>query len=68
MEELHVFDNNLETTVTSASQAVTIGRNGPVRIIGERINPTGRKQLMAALQEGDLDVVREISNLVRVED
>jgi 5-methyltetrahydrofolate--homocysteine methyltransferase len=59
MEELHVFDNNLETTVTSASQAVTIGRNGPVRIIGERINPTGRKQLMAALQEGDLDVVRK---------
>lgn len=58
MEELHVFDSNLETTVTSASQAVTIGRNGPVRIIGERINPTGRKQLMAALQEGDLDVVR----------
>jgi len=53
-----VFDSNLETTVTSASQAVTIGRNGPVRIIGERINPTGRKQLMAALQEGDLDVVR----------
>lgn len=54
-----MFDNNLETTVTSASQAVTIGRNGPVRIIGERINPTGRKQLMAALQEGDLDVVRK---------
>ena len=53
-----MFDSNLETTVTSASQAVTIGRNGPVRIIGERINPTGRKQLMAALQEGDLDVVR----------
>jgi 5-methyltetrahydrofolate--homocysteine methyltransferase len=59
MEELHVFDSTLETTVTSASQAVTIGRNGPVRIIGERINPTGRKQLMAALQEGDLDVVRK---------
>lgn len=54
-----MFDSTLETTVTSASQAVTIGRNGPVRIIGERINPTGRKQLMAALQEGDLDVVRK---------
>jgi 5-methyltetrahydrofolate--homocysteine methyltransferase len=57
MEESHVFEKNLETIVTSASQAVTIGRNGPVRIIGERINPTGRKQLMAALQEGRLDVV-----------
>lgn len=53
-----MFDNNLETNLTSASQAVTIGRTGPVRIIGERINPTGRKQLMAALQEGNLEVVR----------
>ncbi len=53
-----MFDNNLETTVTSASQSVTISRNGPVRVIGERINPTGRKQLMAALQVGNLGVVR----------
>jgi 5-methyltetrahydrofolate--homocysteine methyltransferase len=53
-----VFDNNLETTVSSATQAVTISRNGPVVMIGERINPTGRKALMAALQEGNLDVVR----------
>jgi 5-methyltetrahydrofolate--homocysteine methyltransferase len=57
MEESHVFEKNLETTITSASQTVTISREGPVRIIGERINPTGRKQLMAALQEGKLDVV-----------
>jgi 5-methyltetrahydrofolate--homocysteine methyltransferase len=53
-----VFENNLETTITSAAQSVTIGRTGPVIIIGERINPTGRKKLMAALQEGNLDVVR----------
>jgi 5-methyltetrahydrofolate--homocysteine methyltransferase len=53
-----VFENNLETTLSSATQSVTISRNGPVLIIGERINPTGRKALMAALQEGNLDVVR----------
>jgi 5-methyltetrahydrofolate--homocysteine methyltransferase len=53
-----VFANNLETTITSAKQSVTITRDGPVVIIGERINPTGRKTLMAALQEGNLDVVR----------
>jgi 5-methyltetrahydrofolate--homocysteine methyltransferase len=53
-----VFEKNLETTITSATQSVTISRNGPVLIIGERINPTGRKKLMAALQEGNLDVVR----------
>jgi 5-methyltetrahydrofolate--homocysteine methyltransferase len=53
-----VFEKSLETTITSATQSVTIGRDGPVIIIGERINPTGRKKLMAALQEGNLDVVR----------
>jgi 5-methyltetrahydrofolate--homocysteine methyltransferase len=37
---------------------VTISRDGPAVLIGERINPTGRKKLMAALQEGNMDVVR----------
>jgi 5-methyltetrahydrofolate--homocysteine methyltransferase len=54
-----MFDINLETTVSSATQSVTISRDGPVAIIGERINPTGRKKLMAALQEGNMDVVRD---------
>jgi 5-methyltetrahydrofolate--homocysteine methyltransferase len=53
-----VFENNLTTTVSSATKEVTITRDGPVVIIGERINPTGRKTLMRALQEGNLDVVR----------
>ena len=53
-----MFENNLSTTISSAKQTVTISRDGPVVIIGERINPTGRKKLMAALQEGNLDVVR----------
>ncbi len=39
--------------VTSYSQCVQIGRD-PV-IIGERINPTGRKWLKKALQEDDTD-------------
>lgn len=49
---------NLETAVASATRTVTISRNGPVVMIGERINPTGRKALMAALQKGRMDVVR----------
>lgn len=53
-----MFKNNLTTNVSSATQRVEISRDGPVVIIGERINPTGRKQLMAALQAGNLDVVR----------
>lgn len=58
-EKIDMFGkDNLETTISSATKSVTISRNGPVVVIGERINPTGRKQLLAALQEGKLDVVR----------
>jgi 5-methyltetrahydrofolate--homocysteine methyltransferase len=53
-----VPDKNLETIVSSATKTVTISRDGPVAIIGERINPTGRKSLMAALQADNMDVVR----------
>lgn len=54
-----MFENNLETIVASKTKSVTISREGPLVIIGERINPTGRKKLMAALQKGNLDVVRK---------
>ncbi len=42
-----------KTVVTSYSQAVEIGAD-PV-IIGERLNPTGKKWLKLALTEGDTD-------------
>jgi len=38
---------------------VTIRGDGPTILIGERINPTGRKRLTEALQAGNLDVVKE---------
>jgi 5-methyltetrahydrofolate--homocysteine methyltransferase len=53
-----VFEDNLETIVSSATQTVTISRERPITIIGERLNPTGRAKLMAALQEGDMEAVR----------
>jgi len=49
---------NLTTTVTSASKTVEIHRSNPTVIIGERINPTGRKKLLAELKEGKFDIVR----------
>jgi len=36
-----------------------VGPEGPVVIIGERVNPTGRKRLAAELLRGDLTLVRE---------
>lgn len=50
---------NLTTTLSSASKTVTIHRNEPTVIIGERINPTGRKKVLAALQAGNFDIVRQ---------
>jgi 5-methyltetrahydrofolate--homocysteine methyltransferase len=48
----------METRVSSAKKEVIIG-SGPTVLIGDRINPTGRKKLIAALQAGDMDVVKQ---------
>ena len=49
---------NLTTHVSSKTKKVEINRANPTVIIGERINPTGRKSMLKALQEGNFDVVR----------
>ncbi len=45
--------------LTSRSKVVTIGCNLPTRLIGERINPTGRKKLAAEIREGSLLTVKK---------
>ena len=45
------------TVVSSATREVVIGFDQPFRIIGERINPTGRKKLSAAMAAGDYSTV-----------
>ncbi len=50
---------NLTTVVSSATKTVEINRDRPTVIIGERINPTGRKAVLAALREGNFDIVRQ---------
>jgi 5-methyltetrahydrofolate--homocysteine methyltransferase len=42
-----------DTVVSSAAKEVVIGFEQPFCIIGERINPTGRKQLAAHMAAGD---------------
>jgi len=49
----------METKVTSDKKEVIISIDRPTVIIGERINPTGRKKLSEALKAGDLDIVRK---------
>lgn len=48
----------METVLESCSRSVTIGPEMPFVMIGERINPTGRKILRADLLEGNFDTVR----------
>jgi 5-methyltetrahydrofolate--homocysteine methyltransferase len=42
-----------DTTISSATREVTIGFERPFAIIGERINPTGRKLLAEEMKSGD---------------
>ncbi len=56
----------MDTAVQSPSRTVVIGPERPFCVIGERINPTGRKALQAQLQAGDLsqlevDVAQQVA-------
>src|SRR5215468_9789978 len=46
-----------ETVLSSASKEVVIGFDRPFVVIGERINPTGRKALAAEMAAGNFDTV-----------
>ena len=44
----------METVLSSASREIRIGGENPFCIVGERINPTGRKLFQEQLRRGDL--------------
>jgi 5-methyltetrahydrofolate--homocysteine methyltransferase len=48
----------METIISSKTKTVIIGPDRPFTIIGERINPTGRKSLAAEIVVGDYSRVR----------
>jgi 5-methyltetrahydrofolate--homocysteine methyltransferase len=55
------------TTVSSASREVVIGDDRPFVVIGERINPTGRKLLAEEMRAGDFsrverDVIAQVES------
>ena len=56
----------MDTVIQSRSRTVVIGPEQPFCVIGERINPTGRKAFQAQLQAGDLsqleiDVAQQVA-------
>lgn len=56
MEVIDTTPYSLEghISLTTRSELVRIGEGYPFRLIGERINPTGKKQLSAELAAGEL--------------
>jgi 5-methyltetrahydrofolate--homocysteine methyltransferase len=51
----------MKTLLRSASDSIEIDFESPMIIIGEKINPTGRKKMAAALQAGDFEYIRELA-------
>ncbi len=49
----------METKVSSEKKEVIIAIDRPTVLIGERINPSGKKKLTEALKAGDLEIVRK---------
>lgn len=49
----------METRLKGTGKPVIIADGRPTAVLGERINPTGKKKLAAALSAGDLEIVRQ---------
>lgn len=52
----------MKTILRSASKEVCISPDDPVVLVGEKINPTGRKKLPQALLDGDYGYVEQLAN------
>jgi len=51
----------MQTMLKAKAKEVVVGPERPFVIIGEKINPTGSKKLAAAIQEGNLEFVRQLA-------
>ena len=48
----------MHTVLSSATKTITIGHDQPFCVIGERINPTGRKKFQEQLRAGDYSAIK----------
>jgi Methionine synthase I, cobalamin-binding domain len=54
-------NENHTRVLTTETDSVEIPLDGRFMIVGERINPTGKKALQAQLKEGELDIVNQMA-------
>lgn len=59
--EVHTPLAHHRSVLTSERKSVEVSLDGNFMVVGERINPTGKKKLQAELREGKLDLVREMA-------
>lgn len=57
----HIIDHKKKRTLTTERMTLDIDLDGQFMIVGERINPTGKKVLQAELREGKLDTVANMT-------
>lgn len=51
----------MQTIISSDKLSVNIDCDAPFVVIGEKINPTGRKKMAQALSEGNFDYIRNLA-------
>ena len=56
-----VVNKEKKRLLTSERKTVEIKLDGPFMVVGERINPTGKKKLQEELKEGKLDLVLQMA-------
>jgi 5-methyltetrahydrofolate--homocysteine methyltransferase len=54
-------DKNVPNALSSESRVLPIDLNGRFLVVGERINPTGKKKLQAQLREGSFELVTQMA-------
>ena len=59
--EVHTPLAHHRSILTSERKSVEVSLDRNFMVVGERINPTGKKKLQAELREGKLDLVREMA-------
>ena len=56
-----VHGNQTQRALTSERASLTFDLDGPFLIVGERINPTGKKKLQQELREGSFELVTQFA-------
>lgn len=51
----------MDTKISSPTREILISYSNPTRLIGERINPTGKQKLQEALKERNYDYIKELA-------